>query len=875
MKRNTLLLFALATLPFALSCERETDVADIQAGSRTFTCVFAEPDTRVSIDNQGKTKWEAGDQILINAGANGHVTRTVTLTAGLISPDGKTATIVVPSDLAPYDRSDKSIVSTYYAMYPASAVASGNLYYNQAFSKPNNKLMAACNVGNTFIFYNLCGILSFTVSGDFDNYVLSGNNGETVSYEVYQARVRDDGSGPYVNYTKDADSYNPLSPLTGLAGTVIADGTTVNYACIPAGANLTKGFTFKFYKGEDLVMTATTDKALNLSPGKMVNLGNISSHLEVYTPPQQSDHKSEIPTGSAVNLAADGSANCYIITKPGTYKFPSLIGNSNDPTANVFGAEILWETYNTNEAVTKNSVIAKVDFEDNWVYFQTPATLKPGNALIAVRDYQDRIIWSWHIWIPATEIASASYGIATAGLELMDRNLGALVVAGSGDIRANGLFYQWGRKDPFIGAGAHGSSDIAKFAGTAKSVSAGPISMAEAIANPTKFGNATGSTSNHDWIVTAQQSETLWDGTKTIYDPCPPGWRVPDNSECIAFSAAANTLDGFTFDNSTNYCTTVGTAVFPLTGYLYYTSGNLDKQDNYAAVWSTHSSNGTSIGLAVWMAVYYDTEKAVVSANTWSERKARGCSVRCILEEAPPFENEPGMPVQGSYTRISFDTSKVVELSGLHLSQDKTFLWGVGDEGVLYKFTNIDGAVSNITPSTVWTYDADMEGVTVDPSTGDLYLAIEPKRVYKVVSPYTSKTTLFDVAEAENMGNSGMEGIAWYKGDLLVGSQSGATLWRYKLNGTKVWKKLLGLYGPITEVGDLFYDAETDLLWVSDSEAHKLFVFDGDVTKLKAMYDVSFIGNAESVCVDHARNCVWVGDDGSTSKIYKISFTGL
>ena len=76
-------------------------------------------------------------------------------------------------------------------------------------------------------------------------------------------------------------------------------------------------------------------------------------------------------------------------------------------------------------------------------------------------------------------------------------------------------------------------------------------------------------------------------------------------------------------------------------------------------------------------------------------------------------------------------------------------------------------------------------------------------------------------------------------------------------------------------MGDLFYDAQTDLLWVSDSEAAKLFVFDGDVTKLKAIYSVSSVGNAESVLVDHQRNCVWVGDDGSTSKIYKYSFTGL
>ena len=126
------------------------------------------------------------------------------------------------------------------------------------------------------------------------------------------------------------------------------------------------------------------------------------------------------------------------------------------------------------------------------------------------------------------------------------------------------------------------------------------------------------------------------------------------------------------------------------------------------------------------------------------------------------------------------------------------------------------------------------------------------------------------------MGNSGVEGITWHKGDLYVGAQSGATLWCYTLDGTKKWKKQLGSIAPgVEEVGDLYYDSETDLLWVADSEAHKLFVFDGDVTKLKAIYDVSFIGNAESVCVDHQRNCVWVGDDGTSSKIYKITFTGL
>ena len=175
--------------------------------------------------------------------------------------------------------------------------------------------------------------------------------------------------------------------------------------------------------------------------------------------------------------------------------------------------------------------------------------------------------------------------------------------------------------------------------------------------------------------------------------------------------------------------------------------------------------------------------------------------------------------------------------------------------------------------------EADLEGVTMDPVTKDLYFCCEPNRVRKTTAPnYNTITKIFEVADAANFGNSGLEGITYYKDNVLyVGSQSGAYLWAYNVNGTMIWKKQLATIAPyIQEVGDLYYDPATDLLWISDSEAFKLFVFDGEVTKLKAMYDISFIGNPESVLVDHTRNCVWVGDDrGSSSRIYKISFTGL
>jgi hypothetical protein len=54
-------------------------------------------------------------------------------------------------------------------------------------------------------------------------------------------------------------------------------------------------------------------------------------------------------------------------------------------------------------------VIAAVGVEDGYITFSTPETLKPGNALIAAKDADDVILWSWHIWIPAAEVTAADY----------------------------------------------------------------------------------------------------------------------------------------------------------------------------------------------------------------------------------------------------------------------------------------------------------------------------------------------------------------------------------------------------------------------------------------------------------------------------------
>lgn len=231
---------------------------------------------------------------------------------------------------------------------------------------------------------------------------------------------------------------------------------------------------------------------------------------------------------------------------------------------------------------------------------------------------------------------------------------------------------------------------------------------------------------------------------------------------------------------------------------------------------------------------------------------------------------EPIMPVMGKYERVMVN---VEELSGICLTAEKDALWAVGDQGQLAK-VSFDGKVTNIHH-----FNNDLEAVTLHPETGDLYFAVEgSQRVYRCSAPYTSYQSVFRVDEASGYGNSGLEGIAYYKDNLLyVGSQFGINLWTYNLDGEMIDKVSLGtLTRNIREIGGLCYDSVNDWLWVTDSETHRLLVFSGDASTFLTSYQVTFCGNNESVCVDHERGMVYVGDDDDNNpSIYKIQFTGL
>ena len=332
-------------------------------------------------------------------------------------------------------------------------------------------------------------------------------------------------------------------------------------------------------------------------------------------------------------MVFDSPANCYIVSSPGAYSFKTVKGNSTASVGSVSKAEVLWESFGTSTAPSKGDIIKSVSYSGGNISFSTPATLKNGNAVIAAKDASGNILWSWHIWVckdydPAVT-GQAYYN--NAGV-MMDRNLGA-TSATPGDVGALGLLYQWGRKDPFLGSSSISSSTKAKSTlswPSAVSSTSSNGTVAYAVAHPTIFIYAESSTI-YDWVYSSRDNKLWQSSKKTIYDPCPPGWKVPGGGSSGAWSKAANN-GSFSYTwNSTNRGMnfsgkfgSAGTIWYPAAGCLDYDDGSLKYVGYSGYSWSCTPSDDDAYSLSlnyngnVYLSNYY--------------YRASGRSVRCLQE---------------------------------------------------------------------------------------------------------------------------------------------------------------------------------------------------------------------------------------------------
>ena len=338
------------------------------------------------------------------------------------------------------------------------------------------------------------------------------------------------------------------------------------------------------------------------------------------------------PEPTYTDLSAE-KANCYVITAPGAYKFPAVKGEGSESVGAVDGAELLWETYNNAEDVTANSVIAKVGVKDGFITFETPETLKPGNALIAAKA-GETILWSWHIWIPATAIESSTYGYIF-NHELMDRNLGALVAATPSNVPVEsfGLQYEWGRKDPFPGALSISDNHFAKVSGKEMSIGY-EMTLEQAIANPTTYAVYTEADSWGNWL-SPENDANLWkDSEKTIYDPCPAGYRVPmRNTAQPLHSSDLSKVKGWSDnaasgDNAAYFTLGEPATVFPYGGLICENGEYIDHLEKRSFIWTAH-------------AIYIMDVRLNDAHKLNSTVTGRGCTVRCVkVEEVETPEQE-------------------------------------------------------------------------------------------------------------------------------------------------------------------------------------------------------------------------------------------
>ena len=335
--------------------------------------------------------------------------------------------------------------------------------------------------------------------------------------------------------------------------------------------------------------------------------------------------------GKDLSAAGTETANCYVVKTTDAnkwYRFKATVrGNGAQTAAQISytGAEIpagdkiaptnaslVWETREGGTART----LDYVGYSRNGYIVFKLGSAPEGNAVVAAKDGASKILWSWHIWatkaFDRAGIKVQAYDTRPrvvdghftpdkrTGIKMMDRHLGSASGAASKVeaevIKTYGVYFQFGRKDPFPAAGVMARVDDAEivpvYDGSGSKIlknsnqkknseitkgtdqAAVKAQLAYTVENPLMFmlrddGDKVtaygGDNTNpsYNWIFAAHPQKTpwkasnkLWGGSlvdeatsfplatevnikKTIYDPCPYGYHMPPQDIWTNFTVAA------------------------------------------------------------------------------------------------------------------------------------------------------------------------------------------------------------------------------------------------------------------------------------------------------------------------------------------------
>ena len=320
-----------------------------------------------------------------------------------------------------------------------------------------------------------------------------------------------------------------------------------------------------------------------------INIIDVAGPCEVTKARILNITRQQFVTYTDINEGSDERANCYVVTSGGGYYFDATVKGNGDaglhPTfkekstkLSPEGAKLVWEE--------KKGLVTGVTYENGKIYFACSG--KDGNAVIAATDGAGNTIWSWHIWSTG-KIKDLHLG----EWDFMDRNLGAKSAEHAG------VYYQWGRKDPFSAIlgfdSGMGEGNYHPVEGGATDNETVKNTVEYSVAHPETF--LAKSSRNNDWLLEAPQ-RYLWgvnyeaDGLvshssiKTIYDPCPIGYSVSTAAALNAgkSAGAAQQETSITLFN--------GLLKIAAGGFIYNGGFGWYDQEHYAGLWSCSTSWG-------------------------------------------------------------------------------------------------------------------------------------------------------------------------------------------------------------------------------------------------------------------------------------------
>lgn len=656
MKKITIVLFAAAAL--LLACTKEQNSNDQQQDNvaldttNALKAIIGNDLTKTTLGSDGKVVWSSGDKITVFSNANpAGIEYTLIGTGGTatayFSPTSGTAVTGDPTYAIYGNLASGAQITSGKIDVDFGSLASQGTRVSTVVSTPTDAVaslpLAGVYTSGKLVFSNLCGGFKLQIA-----------NTQRADYQVKRVSV----TGTGLNLSGTGTVTLGASPSVALASgdakasaiyatavPVTTDGSFIVF--VPAG-KYPSGLTFEIEDSQGRVVSKTRSSSVTVTAGQVIPL-------------------KEFP----INFYY-GTANCYTSVESGTisvdvtpyYSLKNDYTYENARVKNADGTDytptltpkVIWELKGDGVAIKSGDIISGTPTISGTTMSVT-LTANRGNAIIAITDASDNILWSYHIWSSGIPLASFSstYKVSydnTQAIEaatLMDRNLGATANVLKTTTKPFGMYYQWGRKDPFP-AKADMDGQVYDLSKPRIYYPVDELTP-NVIERTNENGNIAYAVQHPDTrIVIAStggnwcllNDPTLWGGAeaatedvaplkdksvKTIFDPCPSGWRVADVG---AYPSKMTTAQA-TY-SSTSYGRTFNSNFFSEPGYLEPTTKGINLYQTRGYYWTNSCLVGTYC-IGYYFYFNKDADKtgfdAIYLKSNTDYRNSTGMPLRC------------------------------------------------------------------------------------------------------------------------------------------------------------------------------------------------------------------------------------------------------